>query len=248
MTLRLFVIRHGETEWSLTGQYTGRADIKLTENGKVEARKIADRIRDIEFAHVLVSPLERAQQTCEFAGLGKRARVDVDLIEWDNGDYEGQTPNEVRATRPSWNMFRDGCPDGEHPDQIASRVDRLIDSLKKLAGNVALFTHGHLGRALGARWIGLSIEHAQHFCLDTGSISILSYEREQQEHTLSLWNSSPKELSGCAPKHSGSAQVQTDVAVTKREAIEQWENEGGEVLTKVGAAPTAADPLVQSSL
>ncbi|MDX1929632.1 MAG: histidine phosphatase family protein [Pirellulaceae bacterium] len=248
MTLRLFVIRHGETEWSLSGQYTGRADVKLTENGKAEARKIEDRIRDIEFAHVMVSPLERARQTCQLAGLGKRARVDVDLIEWDNGDYEGQTPNEVRANRPDWNMFRDGCPNGEHPDQIASRVDRLIASLKKLTGNVVLFTHGHLGRVLGARWIGLSIEHAQHFCLDTGSISILSYEPEQQEQTLSLWNSSPKELSSCAPKQSSLAHVQADVVVTKREAIEQWENEGGEVLRKVGAAPPAADPLAQSSL
>ena len=247
MTLRLFVIRHGETEWSLSGQFTGRSDSMLTENGKVEARQIAERIREIDFAYVFMSPLERAKQTCELAGLGKHAKIETDLIEWDNGDFEGQTSKEVRATRPNWNLFLDGCPNGEQPQEVSSRVDRLIDSLMKLSGNVALFTHGHLGRVLGCRWIGLPVEAAQHLRLDTASISILGYEQEQQEHSLALWNSSPLELKGGLPKQPPSIPVQSEATVAKRDAIEQWENEGGDVPTKVGPLAKAVDPSVQSS-
>ena len=231
MSLRLFVIRHGETEWSLSGQHSGRADILLTENGKVEARQIGQRIRNVEFSHVLVSPLRRAMQTCDLAGLGDISTMEVDLAEWDNGDYEGRTGNAIGAMRPGWNLFRDGCPNGESPNQISNRVDRLVVSLKELDGDVAIFTHGHLARVLAARWIGLSVEHAQHFLLNTASLSILCYQHDQQDQpAISLWNSSSLEEFVGKPSSSPVTQNQVETATLKRRAIERWENEGGEVL------------------
>ena len=194
MTLRLFLMRHGETEWSLTGKHSGHADIPLTENGEAQARQLGDRIRVFSFAHVLTSPLQRARRTCELAGLSKHTKVDVDLIEWDNGDYEGQTPAEIVATRPGWNVFRDGCPNGEMPAQISARADRLIGRLMELDGDVALFAHSHLGRVLAARWIGRSVERAQQLLLNTASLSILCYEHDRVDQpAIELWNSAPLE-------------------------------------------------------
>lgn len=216
MTLRLFLMRHGETEWSLSGQHTGRADIPLTENGEAEARQLGDRIRTFTFSHVITSPLQRAQRTYELAGLSQQAEIDFDLSEWDNGDYEGRTREEIIAERPGWNLFRDGCPNGEMPEQISARVDRLIQRLTKLDGNVALFAHSHLGRVLAARWIGLSVEHAQPLLLNTASLSILCYEHDRtDEPAIELWNSAP---------------LETFKTVTLKEpAIARWENEGGEI-------------------
>ena len=170
--VRNFLVRHGETEWSLTGQHTGRADISLTPNGELEASLLGERVGEISFQHVLVSPLQRARQTCHFAGLDDQAVEEPDLIEWDNGEYEGRTHTEIETMRPGWNLFRDGCPNGESPQQISDRADHLILKLRKLGGNVALFTHGHFGRVLGARWIGLSVEFAERFLLETASLSI----------------------------------------------------------------------------
>jgi len=227
MTLRLFFMRHGETEWSLSGKHSGRADIPLTKNGEAEAHQLGDRIRIFLFAHVLTSPLQRARRTCELAGLSQHAKVEADLIEWDNGDYEGRTAAEIVATRPGWNLFRDGCPSGEMPDQISARADRLIKRLIKLDGNVALFSHSHLGRVLAARWIGLSVEHAQHLLLNTASLSIFCYEHNRSDqHAIELWNSAPLERFAAAdpPTTSG---VGSYTAPMYEKAIQRWENDGG---------------------
>ena len=187
---RLFLVRHGETEWSLSGQHSGHADIPLTLNGESEARRLGDRIRDVSFQYVLTSPLQRARQTCQFAGFADNAEAEPDLIEWDNGDYQGRTRKEIEASRPGWDLFRDGCPNGESPQQILDRADRLIAKLVKLHGSVALFTHGHFGRVLGARWIGMSIELADRLLLDTASLSILGYQHNQaSDRAIALWNS-----------------------------------------------------------
>lgn len=194
MTLRLFLIRHGETAWSLSGQHTGRADIPLTENGENEARQLGDRIRAFSFSHVLTSPLLRARRTCELAGLSPPARIQSDLSEWDNGDYESRTHEEIIAAQPQWNLFRDGCPNGEMPEQISARADRLIGQLIELDGNVALFSHSHFGRVLAARWVGLPVKHAQPFLLSTASLSILRYEHDRTDQpAIELWNSAPLE-------------------------------------------------------
>lgn len=190
MSLRLYLVRHGETEWSLSGQYTGRADIPLTAHGEREARELGRRIRDVRFTRVLTSPLKRAQQTCVLAGLTPASEIEPDLAEWDNGDDEGRTPADILATRPDWNLFRDGSPHGETPDQISDRADHLIRRIGAWDGNIALFSHGHFGRVLVARWIGLSVVQAEHFLLNTASLSILCYEHDcTDQPAIALWNS-----------------------------------------------------------
>lgn len=192
--LRLYIIRHGETEWSLSGQYTGRTDIPLTAHGIEAARNLGLRLRNIPFTHVLTSPLKRAQQTCALAGLDKTPKIEPDLAEWNNGDYEGRRPVDILASRPEWNLFRDGSPHGETPTQVSGRADRFITRLRLLDGNVALFCHGHIGRVLAARWIGLSVGQAQHLLLDTASLSILCYEHNRADQpAIALWNSAAME-------------------------------------------------------
>jgi broad specificity phosphatase PhoE len=193
---RLYLIRHGETAWSLTGQHTGRTDIPLTEQGEQDARKLAKRLRVVTFSRVFTSPLQRARRTCELAGLGEVAEIEPDLTEWDYGDYEGQRPVDIRDGRPDWNLFRDGCPRGESPAQVSERVDRLIARLRTLEGNIAAFSHGHFGRALAARWIGLQVGQAQHFLLSTASLSILGYEHNRaDEPAVVLWNAISNDIS-----------------------------------------------------
>ncbi len=197
MPLRLYLIRHGETEWSRSGQYTGRTDIVLTAHGEDEAREVGQRLRSIPFAHVLTSPLQRAQQTCALASLGPTPVIELDLSEWDNGDDEGRTPADILASRPDWNLFRDGSPNGETPAQISARAGRLIARLRSLNGNVALFSHSHFGRILAARWIGLPIEQGQHFLLTTASVSVLCYEHNRADQpAIALWNSTAMERTG----------------------------------------------------
>ena len=229
MTLRLFLMRHGETEWSVSGKHSGRADIPLTKNGEEEARQLGDRIRIFSFDHVLTSPLQRAKRTCELAGLSLSVKVDADLMEWDNGDYTSQTGDEIELVRPGWNLFRDGCPNGEMPEQISVRADRLIQRLIQLDGNVALFSHSHLGRVLAARWIGLTVEHAQPLLLNTASLSILCYEHDQaDQRAIELWNSAPLERFAAAdPRATGNVARSTSPSAEK--AIQRWENEGGEI-------------------
>jgi broad specificity phosphatase PhoE len=189
-------MRHGETAWSLSGQHTGRTDIPLTEQGEQDARKLAERLRAVKFRRVFSSPLQRAQRTCELAGLGKVGEIEPDLAEWDYGDYEGQRPADIRKARPDWNVFRDGCPGGESPVQVFERADQLIARLRMLAGNIALFSHGHFGRVLAARWIGLEIRQAQSLLLSTASISILGYEHNVTEvPAIVSWNAVSKDFS-----------------------------------------------------
>ena len=185
----LYLIRHGQTAWSLTGQHTGRTEIPLTEQGEHEARKLAELLCTVSFDHVLSSPRQRAWQTCKLVGLAEAAELEPNLAEWDYGDYEGQRTADIRQTRPDWNLFRDGCPRGESPSQVAERADRLIARLSALEGTIALFTHGHFGRALAARWIGLPISQAQHFLLNTASLSILGYDHQHiEEPVIVRWN------------------------------------------------------------
>ena len=175
MLQRLYLVRHGETAWSLSGQHTGRTDIPLTDQGEQDARELAERLRDVKFNRVFTSPLQRARRTSELAALNTVAEIEPDLAEWDYGDYEGQRAGDIRKGRPDWNIFRDGCPNGESPAQVSGRADRLIARLRTLDGDVAIFSHGHFGRVLAARWIGLPLEQAKHFLLSTASLSILGY-------------------------------------------------------------------------
>jgi probable phosphoglycerate mutase len=174
---QVYLIRHGETEWSLSGRHTGVTDIPLTENGRKVAGRLAPVLAREVFAMVLTSPLMRARQTCELAGLGARAEIDPDLLEWNYGDYEGLTPAQIHALEPSWMIFRDGCPGGEIAAQVGDRVDRLIARVRAVKGNAALFGHGHIFRVFAARWLGLPPEAGCHFMLDTATLNILSYYR-----------------------------------------------------------------------
>ncbi len=187
--LHLYLIRHGETEWSLAGRHTGRTDIPLTRNGEEEARELSRRLPEISFAHVLSSPLKRALRTCELAGLDTLPEIEADLAEWDYGDYEGLSSLDIRKARPDWDVYRDGCPGGETPAQISARADRLIARLLKLDGNIALFSHGQLGCVLAMRWIGLAVNEAQHFTLGTASFSILAFDPHHPGvPVIALWN------------------------------------------------------------
>lgn len=172
---QIYLVRHGETSWSVSGQHTGITDLPLTENGRRVASRWAPILADKTFALVLVSPLSRARETCALAGLGERAQVDEDLKEWRYGDYEGLTPKEIRATSPGWLIFRDGCPGGESPEQVGARVDRVIARVRAVHGQVALFAHGHFFRVFAARWMGLPATAGRHFLLDTATLSIVSY-------------------------------------------------------------------------
>jgi len=173
----VFLIRHGETEWSLSGQHTGSTDIPLTDHGEAVARLLAPVLADRDFSLVLCSPLQRARRTCELAGLGGQASIDPDLVEWNYGSYEGLTPAAIRVQRPGWLVFRDGCPDGESPAEVGERVDRVIRRVRQNGGRVALFAHGHVFRVFVARWIELSPSYGAHFLLDTSTLTILSYYR-----------------------------------------------------------------------
>jgi broad specificity phosphatase PhoE len=193
---RLYLIRHGETAWSLSGQHTGRTDIPLIEQGEQDAHKLAERLRTVRFTRVLTSPLRRARRTCELAGLDKFAEIEPDLTEWDYGDYEGRGPVDIRNGRPDWKLFRDGCPRGESPTQVSERADRLIARLRAMGGNIAIFTHGSFGRVLAARWIGLPVRHAEHFLLSTASVSVLGHDHNlAEESAIVLWNAVSKGIS-----------------------------------------------------
>ena len=174
---QVYLIRHGETEWSLSGQHTGTTDIPLTENGRNVARLLEPVLAKENFALVLTSPLERARQTCELAGLGERAEIDRDLMEWNYGEYEGLTPQEIHAQAAQWMIFSDGCPGGESSEQVGARVDRVIVRVRAVEGHVALFAHGHIFRVFAARWLGLPATAGYHFLLDTATLNILSYYR-----------------------------------------------------------------------
>jgi probable phosphoglycerate mutase len=184
------LVRHGETEWTLTGQHTGRTDIPLTDRGRQQAQLLEPLLSTANFALVLSSPLQRARETCELAGLGARMQLEPDLMEWDYGQYEGITSKEIKRTAPNWMVFTDGCPGGETPDQVGARVDRLIDRIRPVAGRVALFAHGHLLRVFVARWIGIPPSAGQHFLLDTSTVGVLGYY--QGVPAVKRWNAPVK--------------------------------------------------------
>ncbi|MEO9191580.1 MAG: histidine phosphatase family protein [Acetobacteraceae bacterium] len=187
--LRLFLIRHGETEWSLSGQHTGRTDLALTTRGQDQARTLEPVLRAIPFDHVLTSPARRARETCALAGLGGSAEIEPDLAEWDYGEYEGRTSRDIRQERPGWNVFRDGCPGGESVGAVSQRADRLITRGAALSGNVALFSSGQFGCSLAARWIGLPVIQAQHLMLGTASISVLAHNPAHPAlRVIAHWN------------------------------------------------------------
>jgi probable phosphoglycerate mutase len=186
--LSIILARHGETAWSLSGQHTGRTDLPLTERGERDARALGERLRESSFSTVLTSPLQRAFRTCELAGFGPRAEIDSELVEWDYGEYEGRRTAEIQAERPDWQLFRDGCPGGESPDQIGARADRVLDRIRAVKGDVLVFSSGHFLRVLAARWLGFKPVAGQYLLLSTASLSALGYEHNQAEPVIRLWN------------------------------------------------------------
>jgi probable phosphoglycerate mutase len=184
----IYLARHGETAWSLSGQHTGRTDLPLTERGERNARALGKRLRGLNFAKVFTSPLRRAVRTCELAGFGGTAQSDPDLVEWDYGEYEGRRTAEIHAERPDWLLFRDGCPGGEAPDQVGARADRVIARLRPVEGDVLLFSSGHFLRVLTARWLSLDAAAGRYFLLGTASLSALGYEHNRAEPAIRLWN------------------------------------------------------------
>ncbi|HWX95622.1 MAG TPA: histidine phosphatase family protein [Solirubrobacteraceae bacterium] len=184
--LEVVPVRHAETEWSLSGRHTGLTDIPLTDAGRATAKALAGRLSEWRFERVLVSPLRRARETCELSGLGDRAEICDDLHEWDYGEYEGLTTAQIHARRPDWNLWRDGCPGGESPEQVGARADRVLAAASEVRGAVAAFSHGHMLRVLGARWIELTPAGGARLGLSAGAVSVLGFER--RERILALWN------------------------------------------------------------
>jgi broad specificity phosphatase PhoE len=182
------LVRHGETDWSASGKHTGRTDIPLTEEGERKARALQGRLKGVAFDRVFTSPLQRARRTCELAGFGDRAKVDPDLLEWDYGDYEGRKSSEIHAERPGWQLFRDGCPNGEQPADVGKRADRVIARLRAADDRAIVFSSGHILRVLAARWLGLAESEGRLLMLSTASISILGYEHDKSEPAVQLWN------------------------------------------------------------
>jgi probable phosphoglycerate mutase len=184
----VYLARHGETAWSLSGQHTGLTDLPLTERGERNARKLGERLKGLTFAAVFTSPLRRATRTCELAGFGSVAQVDRSLVEWDYGEYEGRRSADIRRERPEWQLFRDGCPGGETPGQVGARADGVVRRARAVDGDVLLFSSGHFLRVLAARWLALEPAAGRDFFLETASLSALGYEHDSSQPVIRLWN------------------------------------------------------------
>jgi probable phosphoglycerate mutase len=185
----VYLARHGETAWTLSGQYTGFTDLPLTERGERNARRLEERLGGLTFAKVFTSPLQRARRTCELAGFGAVAEIDENLVEWNYGDYEGRHSADVHSERPDWELFRDGCPGGESPAEAAARADRVVSRVCAVPGDVLLFSSGHFIRVIATRWIGLEVTaNARRFMLSTASLSAVGYEKELSRPVIRLWN------------------------------------------------------------
>ncbi len=184
----VYLARHGETAWSLSGQHTGLTDLPLTDAGERNARLLGSRLKGLSFSLVLTSPLQRAKRTCELAGFGAVAQVEPDLVEWNYGQYEGLTSAQIHERNPDWQLFRDGCPGGESPQQIGTRADRVLERIRQNSGNVLIFSSGHFLRVLSARWLGLDPSGGRLLLLSTASLSALSYEHNLEEPVIKLWN------------------------------------------------------------
>ena len=184
-----YLARHGETAWSVSGQHTGLTDLPLTENGERNARRLGDRLKGLIFAKVFPSPLQRALRTSELAGFREAAEVVRDLVEWDYGQYEGRTTADILKERPDWELFRDGCPGGESPQQVGSRADRVVSRLRDVPGDVLIFSSGHFIRVMAMRWLGLeALASGRYFMLNTASLSAVSYEHSLSRPVIRLWN------------------------------------------------------------
>ena len=184
----VYLARHGETEWSINGQHTGLTDLPLTPAGERDAQALGERLRKLGFADVFTSPLQRARRTCELAGLMDRAQVDPDLVEWNYGDYEGLRTSEIHLERPGWNIFRDGCPGGESPQDVHARADRVIGRFRAKKGNVIVFSSGHFLRVFAGSWLGLDSRAGNLWLLGTASLSALGYEHNPDEPVIRFWN------------------------------------------------------------
>ena len=182
----IYLARHGETAWTISGQHTGRTDLPLTERGERNAAQLGERLKGLTFAKVFCSPAQRARQTCKLAGYA--AEIDSNLLEWDYGQYEGLRTSEIHAARPDWQLFRDGCPGGESPGQVAARADRVVNRVRGVQGNVLLFSSGHFLRMLAARWLGLPPDGGRFFALSTASLSAVGYEHNLTQPVIRLWD------------------------------------------------------------
>ena len=188
----VYLARHGETAWTISRQHTGLTDLPLTAQGEAEAARLGQRLEGLTFAAVLTSPLKRAVRTCELAGFGSAADIAPDLVEWNYGAYEGRTSAEIHAGRPDWQLFRDGCPEGESPEQIGARADRVIRRVRAIDGNTLLFSSGHFLRVFAARWLGLPPGAGRYFLLGTASLSAMGYENDRSDPVIRFWD----EMSG----------------------------------------------------
>jgi broad specificity phosphatase PhoE len=186
----IYLARHGETAWSISGQHTGLTDLPLTQRGEGNARRLGERLHGFTLATVLTSPLQRAARTCELAGFGAVAQIDPDLVEWNYGEYEGRRTADILTERPNWQLFRDGCPRGESPEQVGARADRMVNRVHAIQADVLLFSSGHFLRVLAARWLGLEAEAGRFFLLSTASLSALSYEHNLSQPVIKLWDDS----------------------------------------------------------
>ena len=184
----VYLVRHGETAWTLSGQHTGLTDLPLTKCGERNARRLGERLHGVTFAKVLTSPLQRATRTCELAGFGAVAEIDRDLLEWNYGEYEGRLITDIHRERPDWQLFRDGCPGGESPKDVGTRADRAVKRIREVDGDVLVFSSGHFLRVFAARWLGLDAASGRYFLLSTANISLLGYEHNLSEPVIRLWN------------------------------------------------------------
>ncbi len=184
----IYLARHGETAWSISGQHTGLTDLPLTARGEQNAGRLGKRLAGHTFSKVFTSPLQRARRTCQLAGFADAAQVDPNLVEWNYGDYEGRRTAEIHAERPDWQLFRDGCPGGESPQQIGARADRVVNNLRSIKGDILVFSSGHFLRVLAARWLGLETAAGKFLILSTASLSQLSYENNLSSPAIRLWN------------------------------------------------------------
>ena len=185
---RLFLVRHGATDWSESKKHTGRSDIPLNAQGEKLARHLESRLNGLAFANVFTSPLIRASRTCEIAGFKEQSELNADLVEWDYGDYEGQTTVDIHRDRSDWNLFRHGAPNGESPDQVALRADRFLETVRAIEGDVLAFSSGHIIRMIAARWLKLPNRAANFFYTATASLGVLGYEHNRNEPVVLLWN------------------------------------------------------------
>ena len=185
---QIYLVRHGETAWTLSGQATGRTDIALTDQGERNAQELGPRLKGLNFAQVLTSPLQRARRTAELAGFGKDTDIDADLTEWDYGAYEGRRTADIRAERPGWRLLENGCPGGETLEAVSARADRVVDRIRLLQGDSLIFAHRDILRILAARWLRLHAVEARNFYLTTASVSILGYHHDLDEPVIRLWN------------------------------------------------------------